>query len=255
MKIAVLDVWRHHDKAEFRTVLPALRARGIEVIDLFVDPSSYATSHLWVDAMLARLDEDTTRDDESIKLLGFCAGGRVALALSERLEQRGTPPSFIGLIETWQRSPLVELDRALYSRYGVGERLMVRQQIQWLLSAPEASFRALARCYRQNWKSIVRRSSIERRSKQKSDEPNEWLIMNFTHATGISPVTTNVHIFNTRGSVHDHFGDPSLGLAPYLRGGFNVHYLEGDHHSCTKEPFREGLVSQIISCMETLSAP
>ena len=252
MKIAVLDVWRYDDLAEFRTVLPALRARGVDVIDLYVEPEAFATSQQWIDAMLTRLEEEAA--GESINLLGFCAGGRVALSLAEELERRGTSIQFLGLIETWQRSPLVELDRALYSRYGVSTKLMIRQQLQWLTSSPGANWRDLVRCYARNWKSIIGRSSLQRRAREKSGSPSEWLIMHFTHASAIPIVSTPVQLFNSRESIREYFGDPSMALAPYFRGGFRVHLLEGDHHSCTQEPHQSSLVDQIISTVEALTA-
>lgn len=254
MKIAVLDVWRYEDLAEFRLVLPVLRARGIEVIDLYVEPSATSTAQQWIDAMINRLDDATAQSSDGVNLLGFCAGGRVALSLAERLEQRGTPIKFLGLIETWQRSPLVELDRALYSRYGIGVKLMVRQQLQWLTSSPGADWRELARCYRRNWKSVVSRSSLKRRAQEKDASPNEWLIMHLTHANAIPIVSTPVQLFNTRDSVREYFGDPSMALAPYFRGGYSVHYLEGDHHSCTKEPCQSSLVDQIVSTLDALTS-
>jgi thioesterase domain-containing protein len=255
VKIAVLDLWRENDEADFRSVLPELRAQGLDVVDLYVKPHKFADSNQWIDAMLAKLDEVTTRETGGVRLLGFCAGGRVAMAIAARLEARGTPATYLGLIETWQRSPLVELDRALYSRYAVGFKLMFHQHLQWLLFAVNSSPRALVNSFARNWRSLVNRRAILRRSQEKDAPNGAWLVMNFTHATAISTVTTPAHLFNTRDSVAEHCGDPSMALAPYLRGGFHVHYVEGDHRSFTKEPQRSGLVSQIVSSIEGSNSP
>jgi thioesterase domain-containing protein len=254
LKIAVLDLWREQDRAQFHTVRREMSERGVHVVDVYEPTAPFRTSRQWVDAMESKL-LSSFGPHEEIHLLGFCAGGRVAMTLSERLEQSGRRASFIGLIETWQRSPLVELDRALYSRFSVGVKLMVRQQLQWLTSAPGANWRQLVKSYRTNASSILRRNQILRDAQQRKDSFEEWKLMHFTHASAISVITTPAHLFNSSDSMDEFLGDPSLGLAPYLRGGFEVHRLNGEHHSCTQDPHRGELVDLVIATMESLSSP
>ncbi len=244
MKIVAFDVWQQEDLAEFSLCLKVLQAEGHDVVDLYIDPARFPSFERWRDAMLVRLRREIGTRGGEFALLGFCAGGRVALEVANVLTREGTPPSFVGLVETWIRSPLIELDRDLYRHYRVRAWIRLRQQLLWLLVTPGGDWRALLRWQVRNSKKYAR---VNRHSESARDEQSRsvWRLMHFTHDRMFPVVTSFVHLFNSQGSIDEHLGDPSLGLAPYLRGGYDVHVIPGDHLTCTKEPNQSHLIEQI----------
>lgn len=248
MKMVLLDVWRESDEANFGACRDALASRGVSVLDPYVTPTSTASRDEWIDSMLDRVRRDISVDAEPWGVLGFCAGGRVALEIAARLRDESRAPNFVGLIEAWVRSPLVEIQRRRYHRFGVPARVQLRQQMLWAALEP-----------RHRWTELLRErarevpTALRRRDRGASDHhhqsPDDWLVMHYTHSRMVTTWTGHVHLFNTAPSIHEFDDNPSLGLAPYLRGGFSVHVVPGDHHSCTQPPHQARLIDAVLAQM------
>ncbi len=251
VKLLTIDLWRDADRAHFHRVPQELSRRGHDVVDLFVSPDHQPSFDAWLREFTDQALEEI--NGEPFGLLGYCAGGRIALELINSLGVNGLSPNYVGLIDTWQRNPLVELGRDLYGRYDVSWRVSVPQQIQWLLATPGHNWRVLLRAH------LHRLAELPRRQARRRSRGPEWTLMHLIHDRLVPVVTHGVDLFVTTDSVIEHQGDASLGLAPVLRGGYVVHRIDGDHHLVATSPVLEELVALIESSLPnshvTLSTP
>ena len=252
MKIVVFDVWRNNDRAEFSVCVRALQRRGFDVLDLYLPPQEFASMDQWCAALMGRLSQEVDLAHESVALLGFCAGGRVALEIATLLRATKSSAAFVGLIETWIRSPITELNRDLYRRYRVRPNVWVRQQLIWAAITPGGTFGQLLKAQFDSIVARIRRGSV---GSQPATVPDlEWTLMNFTHNRMVRVMDEHIHLFNTGDSIVEQSNDSSLGLAPYLRAGFTVHRLAGEHHTCTKLPHQDGLLDAVVKALGTVES-
>ena len=244
VKVVAFDVWRDRDRAEFAVALKALEAAGVDIIDLYISPVDFGSMDDWLDALVKLLSNSMNVTTEPIRLLGFCAGGRLALEIAQRLATSGTPAVFVGLIDTWVRPPNIDIERNLYGRYSIGPSVWLPQWVLWAHTTSSGTWRAIAR----SLFSAAQRKLNGRTAPQHRQHRNEedWKLMHFTHDRAIALVQCPVHLFNTVDSIAEHVDDPSLGLAPYLRGGFTVHELAGKHHTFTKLEYIDSFVCTVL---------
>ena len=73
------------------------------------------------------------------------------------------------------------------------------------------------------------------------------------HSTGTAvwefgSVTTPSYLYNCQHSIDTYWpGNPSLGRALVLRGGFLIRIIEGSHHTCIAPPHSAALIERITA--------
>ena len=245
MRFFVFDMWRVHDDADFGSFLGAMRDQGHEVVDVYVSPDGYASMDDWAGAIAAQIEATVRSGDQSVKLLGYCVGGRVACRVAEDLTSVGMAPSYVGVIEAWQRNAYREYHRFWYRRMKVDWNVRWRQQLLWLALEPEANLRKLLFVRLRDRVKAILDFFTRGPARRWRERQSEWTMLHLTQNCMYPTVHSFVHLYNTESTIGEFGDDPSLGLAAYLRGGFSVRRISGDHHSCTKLPARDSLIVQI----------
>jgi hypothetical protein len=61
-------------------------------------------------------------------------------------------------------------------------------------------------------------------------------------------ITTPAYAYNCPRAIDRYWpGDPSLGRAGLLLGGFVIRFIEGSHESCIEPPFSAALIQRITA--------
>jgi thioesterase domain-containing protein len=237
--------WSTEIDPGYQVFIEAMRSSGCNVVDVFVAHDEFATFGEWADAaMTAALAHHDV--GEPLHLLGYCAGGSLLSEGLRTLEQSGVRAAYLGFVDVRAAHPKVRLQRGTYSLYDVPWALRIRNQLvrltppdrESLISVADSVLRRVIRSTielpRRGWRSRNLRSPLTHRQAQ--------LAACWESGTIVSPA----HLYICRDTMQRNWpGDPSLGRAGLLRGGFSVCIIEGDHHSCLQPPNSAGLIAQI----------
>ena len=75
------------------------------------------------------------------------------------------------------------------------------------------------------------------------------------HRWEFSPLLTPVYLYNTTTSIEDYGdGDPTVHLGRYLRGGFVIRRIAGNHTTCIEPPNSAGLIERIATDRQAIVA-
>jgi thioesterase domain-containing protein len=186
--------------------------------------------HKWVDHHHQRLLE--TQPDPPYQLLGWSFGGVVAIDMARRLRSEGRDVSFVGLLDTTRPRirPIRLRDAVPYHLHEAAlladtgaRRAYLRREAQLRISRRTG---ALVRRVRPKGGTVGGRQGY-----QKPTAPLKRSIHRSYLNYEATPVDFPVALFNTGPSTDRCGGDPTLYWAPFLRGGYTLHAIDGDHHS------------------------
>ena len=72
--------------------------------------------------------------------------------------------------------------------------------------------------------------------------------MYLAHHWEFSALLTPVYLYNVASSIQNYGeGDPSVHMGRYLRGGFTVRVVNGNHENCIEPPNSAGLIERITA--------
>ena len=246
VRFFVFDMWRVHDQADFGSFIGAMRDQGHELVDVYVPPDGYASMDDWAGAIAIQIESTVHSGDQSVNFLGYCVGGRVGFRVAEVLTSAGMAPSYVGVIEAWQRDAYREYHRFWYRRMKIDWKVRWRQQLLWLALEPEANLRKLVFVRLRDRMKAILDFCTRGPARRWRERQSEWTMLHLTQNRMYPTVRGFVHLYNTESTIAEFGDDPSLGLAAYLRGGYSVCRIPGDHHSCTQPPARQNLIDQIV---------
>jgi len=247
LPLVVVRGWEAHDESRFPGFLEQLRHAGVDVVDLYQPAGDARTMGEWA----ARLVDELPAGGPQ-RLLGYSLGGHLVLAMTAILADRGEAPGYVGLVDTWLRSPQYSMLAGVYWRFGVGWRRRVRHQLLSLARPDPVPVSVMvqdaARRFARTLLSIRKKGLMTRRRPR---IPN-WDGQHLMYEWAFPPLDVPVHLYNAVGTIEQNGNDPSMGLAPHLRAGYVLRTMAGDHHTCLAPPNRELLTEAVVA---DLAAP
>ncbi len=226
---------------------------GIELDVIFEDPTHHADMGSWAGAVARRLAIGSDRH-APLHVLGYCSGGDLALETLGQLEHQRLDVGYVGFIETRQSPPAVRLRNGDYSRFGMRWSRRVREQIGRLAPPESLPFHRLLGAVFVAMltglpRGIGRRIRYRHRyglmGRGRRSDPR-WMAAHLAHDWHYPCIDVPVHLYTTPASMaHLTPGDPSLGLARHLTGGFFVESIPGEHLSCIVAPHQDALIDLI----------
>lgn len=192
-------------------VLPPLTAEGGKM------PGSVEE---WAEQQVGRMTAEDL--DGPINLLGFSFGGLVVLEMARVLRDRGGDVRFVGILDVARPSgrartvgDLVWDHLALATTTG--------RRLGWLTYWPAAARRKVRGAA----------SIVARRVNGRADGGGGFVAAIEARYSAYRPPILDfpVELFTTGPTVAGRDGDTSLGWSRWMRGGFTVTQLEGDHYT------------------------
>jgi len=223
---------------------------GLKVI--FEDALEHRDMGSWAAAVTTRV-LDARDDSEPLHLLGYCAGGNITMQVLHDLELHGIGVGYVGLIDTRYVSPVERLSKRDYGYVGVRRSRRVREQLGRLAPPESASVGTVLRSWvsaltlgpplqiarrirnRHRFALLVRNRRADRR----------WWALHLAFDWNYPSIVTPAHLYGTDVSIRRAGGDPSQGLATFLRGGFTLRRIGGEHFTCIQPPHVDGLIGLI----------
>ncbi|MCU0269949.1 MAG: alpha/beta fold hydrolase [Acidimicrobiales bacterium] len=227
-----------------RALLPG-RAVHPLVAPSMTDSTMLTRAVDWVRVHRTALDADGV--EPPYLLLGWSFGGVLALELARELVAQGRPVAYLGLLDTVRPElrPLRLRDAVPYHLAEAG-LLEPSERRDYLVST--AKIRAHRRL-RSTTARVARRVAPGRRRAAdpapRPAHPNVRSVRrSYLNDAGM-PIDVPAVLYTTRASVDRCGGDPSLRWAPFLRGGFEVVPVPGNHHSLWEPPNLEVVAGEI----------
>ena len=237
--------WTADDDPRYPAFVDALRDTGVDVHDLFVACDPFATMGDWARAVIDEL-EAVAVPGEPLHLLGYCLGGHILLEVIGQLQRSGRHPAYVGLIDCWYRPPAHWVDRGIYSRYGVAWFRRVRHQAGRMAPPAPEPLAVILRSWLVRLARTTGRALRGRTPARQRPSIRNWSGQHLAYNWFYPRLQVSVHLYNSQDSVDDMDGDPSMGLAPLLIGGFDVEVLaDSQHWTCLQSPCREQLIDLI----------
>ena len=246
-KLLAIRGWSVEVDGSYLSFVDEMRATGCEVVDIFVPHDGFATFGEWADASIESALAHHI-DGEPLHLLGYCGGGTLLSEGLRSIERSGLRPSYVGFIDVRAGHPKIRLHQGFDSIYAVPWAQRIRHQLVRLTPPDRESFFAVAY-------SVLRRAV-----KSTIDFPKRgWRSRNLRIPTihrqaelaarwEFNSIVTPAYLYNCMRSIDTFWsGDPSLGRAGLLKGGFTVSIIEGDHFSCLQPPNSADLIAQITN--------
>ena len=237
--------WSSEIDPGYLRFIDEMRATGTEIVDIFVPHGNFETFGEWADATMAEALAHH-REGEPLHLLSYCGGGTLAFVGLRTIEQHGIRPDYLGFIDVRAGHPEFRLRMGFDSMYAVPWAQRIRHQLVRLTppdrerpgavvaSILRRAVRSTIEFPSRGWRSRNRRSALIHRQ---AELAARW---------EFDSISTPAHLYNCMHSVDRYWpGDPSLGRAGLLRGGFGVRLIEGDHHSCLQPPHSADLIAKI----------
>lgn len=249
-KLIAVRGWSADVDPTYLKFIDEMRATGCEVVDSFVTHDGFATFGEWADASIESALAHHI-EGEPLHLLGYCGGGTLLTEGLRTIERRGLRPSYVGFIDVRAGHPKIRLQRGFDSIYAVPWTQRIRHQLVRLTPPDRESFGAVAN-------SVLRRTVKSTISYPKRGWRSRKLRIPIIHRQAelaarweFNSIVTPAYLYNCMHSIdHNWPGDPSLGRAGLLKGGFAVRIIEGDHHSCLQPPNSADLIAQITNDRE-----
>jgi thioesterase domain-containing protein len=237
--------WSADDDPRYPAFVERLRDSGVDVHDLFVPPDPFPTMADWARAVIAEIST-VALAGEPLHLLGYCLGGHVLLEVVGQLQASAQMPGYVGLIDCWYRPPAHWVDRGIYGRYGVAWSRRVRHQAARIAPPHAERPSVVLRSWAIRTARTTGRVLRGRTSSRQRPEILNWQGQHLAYDWFYPRLTTPVHVYNAEVTVDDMGGDPSIGLSPYLVGGFEVQVLpDSGHRTCLQPPTSERLIELI----------
>ncbi len=239
--------WTEDVNPAYIAFIEQMRSTGVEVVDIFPDHNGCATFGEWAqratDAIVQR-----HRSGEPLHLLGYCGGGTVLHESVRQLEALDRPPAYLGFVDVRGGNPKDRLRFGLDSLYRVGLTRRIRFQLVRLTPPDREPASSVL------W-SVLRRSVRSVREFRSRGWRSNARIMPAIQAQGVlaanwesRSITTPAYAYNCPRAIDRYWpGDPSLGRAGLLLGGFVIRFIDGSHESCIEPPFSAALVERITA--------
>jgi len=229
------------------TFVDEMRATGVEVIDIFTDHEGCSTFGEWAQRVTNEILE-RHQQGEPLHLLGYCAGGSLLTEAVRRLETLGVLPEYLGFIDVRGGNPKERLARGFDSQFQVGLMQRVRFQLVRLTPPDRESLAAVLR-------SVARRSvrsTLELRTRgwrsSKRHLPAIHAQARLAANWEFNSVTTPAFAYNCQIAINKYWpGNPSLGRAALLRGGYIIRYIDGTHETCIAPEYSADLIARIAA--------
>lgn len=156
-------------------------------------------------------------------------------------------PAYVGLIDTRRDPAERRLRKGLDALHLLPFSDRVRLQLG-RLAPPEVEpvSAVLGSILRRSVRSVIELPQRGWRSRHRR-RPETWTQSRMNYMWNYRPITIPVHLYNCANSMRRYTpGDPSLGYALRLRGGYVLRMIEGDHDNCILPP-RSAAVSELIA--------
>lgn len=239
--------WTQEVNPAYITFVDEMRATGVDVVDIFIPPAGFRTFGDWAAGIVETINNHR-HDEEPLHLMGYCFGGNVLLAALAEFERQATSPASVSMIDARMSSQIWRLERGYDSLYQTPLPVRFRGLLLRLTPPDRESFGSVAA-------SVVRRSvrsvlELPQRGwrSRKRRRPEVQEEMSLAFAWEYESVSTPVHCYNTEASLDLHAaGDPSLLMGRYLRGGYVIRMIEGDHENCIDAAHATALIEKITA--------
>jgi len=239
--------WTEEVNPAYITFIDEIRATGVEVVDVFTDHEGCSTFGEWAQRATDEI-LDRHQQGEPLHLLGYCAGGSILHETVRRLEALGVRPAYLGFIDVRGGNPGERLARGFDSQFQVGLMQRVRFQLVRLTPPDRESLASVLR-------SVVRRSvrsTLELRTRgwrsSKRHIPGIHAQARLAAHWEFNSITTPAFAYNCQIAIDKYWpGNPSLGRAALLQGGFIIRYIDGTHETCIAPPYSTDLIPRIAA--------
>ena len=239
--------WTEEVNPAYIMFLEEMRATGVDVIDVFPDHFGARTFGEWADRAVDEIIR-LHRDRDPLHLIGYCGGGSVLHVAVRHLERRGVRPDYLGFIDVRGGNPRDRLRLGLDSLFRVRWMQRIRFQMVRLTPPDREPLGSVLR-------SVLRRSIRSTRELRERGWRSRKRVSPAIQAQGalaanweFDSITTPAHAYNCQVSVDRYWpGDPSLGRAEVLRGGFIIRPIGGTHETCISPPHSAELIERIAA--------
>jgi len=221
-----------------------LRDRGLVVHDIFVPGSEQPSLEAWAAAYVDEIERLGIAPQRR-QLLGYCLGGHLLLEVAHQLCARGETPRYVGLIDVRDLPPLTQVQRGIYRKYRVPLPRRIRNHAR-LLTGPYAT--PSTRAVLSVWVESARLTFGKWRARgcrPAQPEGDYWAEARLAYSATFRDLPCPVHLYNCSEAIEENLGDPTLGLAPLLRGGVALRTFDGTHLGCVEGDAAEPLVDLV----------
>ncbi len=239
--------WSEELNPAYITFVDEMRSTGVEVVDIFPNYEGCSTFGEWAQ----RATDEILRQHshgEPLHLLGYCAGGTLLTESVRQLEALGVRPTYLGLIDVRGSNPRERLARGLDSQFQVRWMQRVRFQLERLTPPDRESLASVLR-------SVARRSVRSTRELRTRGWRSSKRVFPAIHLQArlaanweFNSITTSAFAYNCPIAIDKYWpGNPSLGRAAVLRGGFIIRFIEGTHETCIAPEYAADLIARIAA--------
>jgi amino acid adenylation domain-containing protein len=170
------------------------------------------------------------------QLIGMCRGAHIAYEMARRLEQEGQEIRLLGVIDTWVMENTYNY--FWYFNYRAKRLLSALRGIGKRLSSKNKAVQSAATNRDINMSTLVLATYAERKKKA--------FKVYFPGPDYVTPsFEGRIAVFRTYRQPHDRIRDARLGWGKLAKGGVDIHFIPGDHHSVLKEPNVQGLAEAL----------
>ena len=242
-----IRMWTEQVNPAYITFVDELRSNGHDVVDIFVTHHGYSTLDEWAGGVTERLLE-LWQEGTELHLIGYCGGGDLLITVLPILERRGIRADYVAFIDTRATPQGDSFSRGLFSLYQVpwGDRIW--RQMMRLTPPDRETFTAVAASVlRRSVRSVIELPTRGWRSRKRRN-PAIFEQIRLEYFCAWPSVTTPAHLYVAAQSVERYTpGDPSVGLAATLHGGFVIRSISGNHETCIAPPNSAALVERITA--------
>ena len=240
-----IRMWTEDVNPSYITFVDEMRATGQEVVDIFVSHHGYDTIDEWAGGVVDRLLELWTEGTE-LHLTGYCGGGDLLITALPILERRGIHADYVGFIDIRAPRQGFPLTKGLFSLYQVPWSGRIWRQLMRLTPPDRETLGAvIGSIVRRSVRSVIELPKRGWRSKKRRN-PAIYEQVRLEYLCAWLGVTTPSHLYVCAHSVDRYVpGDPSVGIARTLLGGFVIRSIDGTHETCIEPPYSTDLISRI----------
>ena len=242
-----IRMWTEKINPAYITFVDELRAIGHEVVDIFEPHDGHTTLDDWAAGVTDRLFEHW-QEGTPLHLIGYCGGGDLLITVLPILERRSIHADYVGFIDIRAGRQGDPLRQGLYSLYQIPWSGRIWRQMMRLTppdretlgvvltSVLRRSVRSVLELPERGWRSKKRRRPAVHRQL--------WL----EYRCDWPSVKTPAYLYVCPDSVERYTpGDPSIGAALTLQGGFVIRSIEGNHETCIMPAHSAGLIEKITA--------
>lgn len=240
-----IRMWTEEINPAYFTFVEELRANGHEVVDIFEPHQGHTSLDDWAAGAAERLFEHWKAGTE-LHLIAYCGGGDLLTALLPILERLGICADYVGFIDVRVPRQGDIFQSGMYSLCELPWSGRVWRQMMRLTPPDRETLGVvLASVLRRSVRSVLEFPRRGWRSKKRRNQAvfkQIWL----ASRSEWPAVKTPSYLYVSPNSVERYTpGDPSVGMALTLQGGFVIRSIEGNHETCIAPPHATGLVQKI----------